>query len=51
VQEKITYGFENTLNYSHDDFDEDRHTTTIRLFSRGPMGVAKDPPRALIQND
>jgi hypothetical protein len=34
VQEKITDGFENALNYSHDDFHEDRHATTILLLSR-----------------
>ena len=31
VQQKITYGFDNALNYSRDDFHEDGHATTIRL--------------------
>jgi hypothetical protein len=29
VKEKVAYGFENALNYSRDDFDEDGHATTI----------------------
>jgi hypothetical protein len=33
VKEKIAYGFENALNYSRDDFDEDGHATTIRLIA------------------
>jgi len=31
VHKKVTYGLENALNYSHDDFHEDRHGSTIRL--------------------
>jgi hypothetical protein len=31
VQEKITDGFENALDYRRDDFNEDGHATTIRL--------------------
>jgi hypothetical protein len=33
VKEKVAYGFENALNYSRDDFDEDGHATTIRLIA------------------
>jgi len=34
VQEKVTYGLESALNYSHDYFHEDRHTPRY-VFSRG----------------
>ena len=34
MQEKVTYGLESALNYSHDDFHEDRHAPQY-VFSRG----------------
>lgn len=39
MQEKITYGFEYTLNYSRDDFHKDGHATHDTSL-RGKLGVA-----------
>jgi len=45
VQEKITYGFENALNDSRDDFHEDGHATRIRLLARH-IGLALPESRS-----
>jgi len=45
VQEKITYGFENALNYSSDDFHEHGHANRIRRRARKLRGVQSVPDR------
>lgn len=51
MQQKITYGFDNALNYSRDDFHEDGHATTIRLllpFNRSLTGRFSRCSRAVV---
>jgi hypothetical protein len=51
VKKKIAYGFQNALNYSRDDFHEDRHDTTIRLLARHALFIPMRVPHLDPQRD
>lgn len=39
MKKEVPYGFENALNYSRDDFNEDGHATTLRLIARPALFI------------